>query len=132
VEEIVIQAGEGAFSAAELKKLARAIEKVHPLIEASVENASGTHESDIDTVFLWTPWKKAAPARADESMKVALGWARGRASRSGQGQRVVMLGADSKLLQALDLSWPNRKLSDPTSDFKPPGKSRDPRRASDK
>jgi hypothetical protein len=136
VEHITIQASDGQFSVAELTRLARAIEKVHPLVEASaVVDAApeDTRRSEhVSAVWLWTCWAEPAPNRANDAMKVTIGWARRQASRSQQPQRVVMLGADGTLLQALDLLWPARQLVDPPSSFRPPPPSRDPRRASDK
>jgi hypothetical protein len=131
VEEIVIQPAHGTFSPAEVKRLGRDIAKTHPLIETRVEGDALIVSGETDTVVLWTPWTKDdTPRRAEQSMRAAVGWARGRASRSGLAQRIVMMGADSKLLQALELAWPDRSLSAPSDGFKPPTRTSDPRRGS--
>lgn len=74
----------------EARRLSRALDAVHPLVEVDTHAEPGAAPGEIDLLCLWTTWKKPTEQRPERAMKACIGWVGSRAARVRRTHRLVV------------------------------------------
>lgn len=96
----------------EARRLAHALDAVHPLVEVDTHVEPGAALAEIELLCLWTPWKQPTEQRPERAMKACIGWVGSRASRVRRTHRLVVFGAGDRVLHSVDIVWPSRQIVD--------------------
>lgn len=96
----------------EARRLSRALDAVHPLVEVETHVEPGAAPGEIDLLCLWTTWKKPTEQRPERAIKACIGWVGSRAARVRRTHRLVVFGSGDRVLRSVDILWPGRQIVD--------------------